>query len=901
MFPLRAFLLIPLVSLLLSACGGGGGGSSTDPAPTDTSPPTVPQNLSGVAVGQTQVDLSWTAATDVGGGVVSGYKVYRDSLLVASVTAGTSYSDVGLTSSTTYGYTVAAYDNAVPANESAQSSPVVNVTTQADTTPPTVPQNLSATVVSSSQVDLSWSASTDVGGGLVAGYRVYRDGAPVVSVTSGTSYSDTGRAASTTYSYTVLAYDNASPANESAQSSPPVSVTTPANLGLPLTYNFNTGDVSAWSDISDTGTAATWTVISGEYNQTVDVGFSLIGGVDQSYKLGAFSYLPALTALTAYKVSVDITPVPDTPTSSPDSRFDGKDVGVMFRYQDDNNYYRISFSTKESFARLEKKVGGVFTTLATNAQGYVENQTFNVVANLSGDLIQITRDGDPLFAVRDTSLPNGTVALYCQDTAKFDNVVIDNADPNPTLVVSTPLAHSVLPGTAVTGSAVVTNLPPGGSVDFEFGAVPCAAATESPPGSGFYTADCGTPAPGDYYLTGQGLHARLRNSSGGVVASDENLRIGVQGDSYMSVGDSIMLGIFDFFTGDNHSLDDRVIGKIGIQARLTDLLTADTGKPNIVFNEGIAGDRTTDMLTRIDSMLERHAGANRMLLMLGTNDSSGGTPTSQSLYQTNMQSLVDSARVQGKTVWVAKLPPVLPLASYPGQNTIIQGYNTAIDNLTNIQAGPDFYTFFYDDNGTPGTTSDDYERLSLYYETPTKAVHPNALGYQVMAQLWDNAISGATTMPFFLDRLCNRLVLPNDCTAVSPTNHRQTLMEVGQPAYVDATLTVTSIPAALANGVWIKTANAERNNTNTNYIDFTVDRPVTVYVAYDAGAASPPTWLTSNYVNTGLTVQTTDSNSPTLNVYSKLINVAGSVSLGGNLASGASGANSNYLVIVVPQ
>jgi hypothetical protein len=76
---------------------------------------------------------------------------------------------------------------------------------------------------------------------------------------------------------------------------------------------------------------------------------------------------------------------------------------------------------------------------------------------------------------------------------------------------------------------------------------------------------------------------------------------------------------------------------------------------------------------------------------------------------------------------------------------------------------------------------------------------------------------------------------------------------------------------------------------------------VTVYVAYDGDAGvTPPTWLTSNYVNTGLTVQSTDPATPTLKVYSRNV-AAGPVSLGGNLGSGASGADSNYLVVVVPQ
>src|SRR4030095_134092 len=43
-----------------------------------------------------------------------------------------------------------------------------------DTTPPTVPQGLTATAQSATQIALAWTASTDDGAG-GAGYRVFRD------------------------------------------------------------------------------------------------------------------------------------------------------------------------------------------------------------------------------------------------------------------------------------------------------------------------------------------------------------------------------------------------------------------------------------------------------------------------------------------------------------------------------------------------------------------------------------------------------------------------------------------------------------------------------------------------------------------------------------------------------
>ncbi len=82
-----------------------------------------------------------------------------------------------------------------------------------DKTAPTVPKNLTATAASASRIDLLWSASTDSVG--VAGYKIYRGGSYVKSVT-GTSAPDIGLTALTPYCYQVTAIDKAK--NESAKS-----------------------------------------------------------------------------------------------------------------------------------------------------------------------------------------------------------------------------------------------------------------------------------------------------------------------------------------------------------------------------------------------------------------------------------------------------------------------------------------------------------------------------------------------------------------------------------------------------------------------------------------------------------------------------------------------------------
>lgn len=90
-----------------------------------------------------------------------------------------------------------------------------------DITPPTTPTLLTAVPVAPTQVDITWSASTD--NYAVTGYSVLRDGTPVATTTL-LSYSDTGLAASTTYSYIVRAFDAALNYSSSSNS---LSTTTP--------------------------------------------------------------------------------------------------------------------------------------------------------------------------------------------------------------------------------------------------------------------------------------------------------------------------------------------------------------------------------------------------------------------------------------------------------------------------------------------------------------------------------------------------------------------------------------------------------------------------------------------------------------------------------------------------
>jgi Calcineurin-like phosphoesterase/Bacterial Ig domain len=133
----------------------------------------------------------------------------------------------------------------VTAGGSTADSGSLACSSAADTQPPSVPANLTATTVApthvtTGSVDLSWDASTDNVG--VAGYDIFRDGSKIASVGVQTTYSDTAIQPQTTYDYQVRAVDGAG--NTSSLSSD-VSVTTPA-IAPVFSDGFESGDFSAW-------------------------------------------------------------------------------------------------------------------------------------------------------------------------------------------------------------------------------------------------------------------------------------------------------------------------------------------------------------------------------------------------------------------------------------------------------------------------------------------------------------------------------------------------------------------------------------------------------------------------------------------------------------------------------
>ncbi len=160
-------------------------------------PPAPPRNLR-AQIGDGYVNLSWAGPTDDGGGKVLHYKVYRNSALIAEVSASRLwFNDTKVKVSSKYSYEV----SAVNAVGEGNLSNFANVSWST----PTVPQNFKV-VRGDGYVLLSWSAPASDGNTHIINYVIYRNGELLAKINSSSlSYNDSNVNVKNKYSYSVAA------------------------------------------------------------------------------------------------------------------------------------------------------------------------------------------------------------------------------------------------------------------------------------------------------------------------------------------------------------------------------------------------------------------------------------------------------------------------------------------------------------------------------------------------------------------------------------------------------------------------------------------------------------------------------------------------------------------------
>jgi hypothetical protein len=125
---------------------------------------------------------------------------------------------------------------------------------------------------------------------------------------------------------------------------------------------------------------------------------------------------------------------PEQPTNWTDYRLsvylrasDGA-IGVVFRYNDDNNYYCLSMDRAGSYRRLISVANGIHTVLNEDDFAYEPQQDYLLTVEATGDELGIYVDGALTFKVTDAAHSQGSIGLYCYDNsgACFNDVRVDD-------------------------------------------------------------------------------------------------------------------------------------------------------------------------------------------------------------------------------------------------------------------------------------------------------------------------------------------------------------------------------------------------------------------------------------------------------------------------------------------
>jgi PKD repeat protein len=182
-----------------------------------------------------------------------------------------------------------------------------------------------------------------------------------------------------------------------------------------LKEDFSGATLTGWS-VRDEGTLSApskWRIVSGELMQQTNIRDG--GAASALPHLGTYLSYDAGLAWTDYRAKFKLRSTDD------DS------LGLMFRFQDNDNYYRFSWDKQLNQRRLVKKAGGVFSLLAADNVPYVMEQNYQVEIVAQGGLLEVWVDGVRIFQVNDDAHAQGSIAFYTwmNNAAFFDDVKVN--------------------------------------------------------------------------------------------------------------------------------------------------------------------------------------------------------------------------------------------------------------------------------------------------------------------------------------------------------------------------------------------------------------------------------------------------------------------------------------------
>jgi hypothetical protein len=107
---------------------------------------------------------------------------------------------------------------------------------------------------------------------------------------------------------------------------------------------------------------------------------------------------------------------------------DNDGIGIMFRYQDENNYYRFVWDKERSSRALVNCENGQFSILDEDFIPYVTGKYYQVKISAQGSTLEVSIDGSPVLSADDSTFSFGTIALYCWGNrgSYFDDIFVES-------------------------------------------------------------------------------------------------------------------------------------------------------------------------------------------------------------------------------------------------------------------------------------------------------------------------------------------------------------------------------------------------------------------------------------------------------------------------------------------
>ncbi len=206
---------------------------------------------------------------------------------------------------------------------------------------------------------------------------------------------------------------------------------------------------------------------------------------------------------------------------------------------------------------------------------------------------------------------------------------------------------------------------------------------------------------------------------------------------------------------------------------------------------------------------------------------------------------------------------------------------------------PDVRITYTLDGSTPVKTSAHYSKPIPIGESRTLKVHVEQQATQI-----GPIVSGEYHIRHVEPWRHREFVTDIQADSGRPYRMIWTGLSVGSNHYTDREYAVTSVPPELAGLPFMQTSNNDDRSAGTDWLRFTSDSDVTLYLGIDVRCDEPPEWMKvgdpDGFTQTALRLLTTD---PEFQIYRREF-PAGTITLGGNTNRPDDSSRGNYIVIL---